>query len=73
MLPKDAMAAAMGIWNLAIVLPQIIAPALTTAVLQGLRLGAGHQAPQVAFALALCETFVGAAWLWRLPRCVIEQ
>ncbi len=73
LLPKDAMAAAMGIWNLAIVLPQIIAPALTTAVLQGLRLGAGHQAPQVAFGLALCETFVGAAWLWRLPRCVIEQ
>ena len=73
LLPKDAMAAAMGIWNLAIVLPQIIAPALTTAVLQGLRLEAGHQAAQVAFGLALCETFVGAAWLWRLPRCVIEQ
>ncbi|MGA2761449.1 MAG: MFS transporter [Candidatus Cybelea sp.] len=73
LLPKDAMAAAMGIWNLAIVLPQIIAPALTTAVLQGLRLGGGDQAPQVAFGLALCETFVGAAWLWRLPRCVIEQ
>jgi MFS family permease len=73
LLPIDAMAAAMGIWNLAIVLPQIIAPALTTAVLQGLRLGVGHQAPQVAFALALCETLVGAAWLWRLPRCAIEQ
>jgi hypothetical protein len=67
------MAAAMGIWNLAIVLPQIIAPALTTVVLQGLRLGAGNQGPRVAFALALCETLVGAAWLWRLPRCVIEQ
>jgi MFS family permease len=73
LLPTDAMAAAMGIWNLAIVLPQIIAPALTTAVLQGLRMGVGHQAPQVAFALALCETLVGAAWLWRLPRCAIEQ
>jgi MFS family permease len=73
LLPSAAMAAAMGIWNLAIVLPQIIAPALTTAVLQGLRLGVGHQAPQVAFALALCETLVGAAWLWRLPRCAIEE
>ena len=50
LLPMNAMAAAMGIWNLAIVLPQIIAPALTTAVLQALRLGAGHQAPRVAFA-----------------------
>jgi MFS family permease len=73
LLPTNAMAAAMGIWNLAIVLPQIIAPALTTAVLQALRLGVGHQAPRVAFAMALCETLVGAAWLWRLPRCVIEQ
>lgn len=73
LLPIDAMAAAMGIWNLAIVLPQIVAPALTTAVLQALRLGVGHQAPRVAFGLALCETLVGAAWLWRLPRCVIDQ
>jgi hypothetical protein len=66
------MAAALGIWNLAIVLPQIVAPALTTAVLQGLRLGMGQQAPRVAFAMALGETLVGAAWLWRLPRCIIE-
>ncbi len=73
LLPVNAVAAAMGIWNLAIVLPQIIAPALTTAVLQVLQLSAGHAAPRVAFAMALCETVLGAAWLWRLPRSVIEQ
>jgi MFS family permease len=72
-LPTGAMATAMGIWNLAIVLPQIIAPALTTGVLQALRLGAGPAAPRVAFLLALAETLVGAAWLWRIPRCAIEQ
>jgi MFS family permease len=71
-LPSNAMAAAMGIWNLAVVLPQIVAPALTTAVLAGLRLGAGSQAPRVAFLLALAETLVGTAWLWRLPSCAIE-
>ncbi|HEX4013619.1 MAG TPA: MFS transporter [Candidatus Cybelea sp.] len=68
LLPSGAMAAAMGIWNLAIVVPQILAPALTTAVLAALRLGAGHSASRVAFALALVETLVGAAWLWRLPK-----
>ena len=45
LLPMNAMAAAMGIWNLAIVLPQIIAPALTTAVLQALRAGRGTPGP----------------------------
>ncbi len=67
-LPTGAMAAAMGVWNLAIVLPQIVAPALTTAVLQRFSLAAGPDAPRVAFGLALSETLVGIAWLWRLSR-----
>ena len=54
-------------------LPQFVAPALTTAVLAGLRLSGSHSAPRVAFGLALLETLVGAAWLWRLPKCAIEQ
>lgn len=72
-LPPSAMAAAMGIWNLAIVLPQIAAPAITTLVLQGLRFSTGPQAPRIAFLLALAETLVGVAWLWRIPRCAIEE
>jgi MFS family permease len=72
-LPPGAMAAAMGIWNLAIVLPQIAAPAITTAVLAQLHLHAGSIAPRVAFGLALGETLAGISWLWRLPRCAIEQ
>jgi len=67
-LPTGAMAAAMGVWNLAIVLPQIVAPALTTAVLQRFSLATGADAPRVAFGLALSETLVGIAWLWRLSR-----
>jgi MFS family permease len=72
-LPPGAMAAAMGIWNLAIVLPQIAAPAITTAVLAQLHLHAGSVAPRIAFVLALGETLAGISWLWRLPRCAIEQ
>ena len=66
-------AAAMGIWNLAVVLPQIIAPAFTTLVLQHLGPALGAQSPRVAFGLALGETLVGIAWLWRLSRCAIGE
>ena len=47
------MATTMGVWNLAIVVPQIVAPALTTAVLQRFALTGGASAPRVAFGLAL--------------------
>ncbi|MGB6600419.1 MAG: MFS transporter [Candidatus Cybelea sp.] len=70
-LPPAAMASAMGVWNLAIVLPQIAAPALTTLVLQYLSLAGSAAAPRVAFGLALIETLAGIAWLWRLSPAVI--
>jgi MFS family permease len=70
-LPPAAMASAMGIWNLAIVLPQIAAPAFTTLVLQHLSLAGSAQAPRVAFGLALIETLAGIAWLWRLSPAVV--
>jgi len=72
-LPAKAMAAAMGVWNLAVVLPQIVAPALTTLVLARLGLGSGAAGPRVAFSLALGETLLGIAWLWRLSRCAIGE
>jgi MFS family permease len=70
-LPPAAMGTAMGIWNVAIVLPQIAAPALTTFVLQRLALTGGPLAPRVAFGLALVESVAGIAWLWRLSRQVV--
>jgi MFS family permease len=66
-LPAGALATTMGIWNLAVILPQIVAPALTTAVIARLTLAAAAQGPKAAFALAAGETLVGVAWLWRLP------
>ena len=68
-LPNGALATTMGIWNLALILPQIVAPAFTTAVLQRFALTAPATGPRAAFALALGETLLGIAWLWRLPRC----
>jgi predicted MFS family arabinose efflux permease len=70
-LPSGAMASAMGVWNLAIVLPQIAAPALTTLVLQHLSLAGSPVAPRVAFGLAFFETLAGIAWLWRLSAAVV--
>jgi MFS family permease len=70
-LPPAAMASAMGVWNVAIVLPQIVAPALTTLVLQHFALAGSALAPRVAFGLALGETLAGIAWLWRLSPAVI--
>lgn len=72
-LPPNAMAAAMGIWNLAVVLPQIVAPALTTLVLTRFNLAAAASGPRVAFGLACGETLLGIAWLWRLSRCAIGE
>jgi MFS family permease len=71
-LPAGAMASAMGVWNLAIVIPQIVAPALTTIVLKNAGILGGSAAPRVAFALALVESVAGIAWLWRLSRPAIE-
>jgi MFS family permease len=72
-LPPGALATTMGLWNLAIILPQIVAPALTTAVLS--HWGGGDQAlgPRLAFVLAAGETSLGIAWLWRLSRSAIGE
>ena len=64
--PRGAMAAAMGVWNLAAALPQVIAPAITAplvAAIDGQYAGAG---PRFAFALVIVEFGIGAALLWRL-------
>lgn len=72
-LPPGALATTMGVWNLALILPQILAPALTTVVLGRLGIASGAQGPRIAFVLAICETFVGIAWLWRLSRSAIGE
>jgi MFS family permease len=68
LLPADAMAASMGVWNIATTLPQVVAPLLAAPLvgaLDGARSGLG---PRGAIALALVEFLLGAAAVWRLPR-----
>jgi MFS family permease len=72
-LPPAALAATMGIWNLALILPQIAAPLITTWVLGRLSLLGSAQGPRVAFGLAVGETVLGIAWLWRLSRCALGE
>lgn len=66
-LPKSLLATTMGIWNLALIGPQIAAPAFTTFVLVRIQPDGGA-APRIAFALAVCEIAVGATWVFRIPK-----
>lgn len=75
-LPPGALASTMGIWNVAVAGPQIVAPLLTAAVLQRLGIAtaaSGGLGPRTAFGLALGETLLGIAWLWRLSRCAVGE
>jgi MFS family permease len=68
-LPPGALATTMGIWNLALIVPQMVAPFLTATVLTHFPIGPAAGLPREAFALAVGETFLGICWLWRLSRC----
>ena len=66
-LPRNAMGAAMGVWNLAVIGAQIVAPVLTSALVVTLHVSHAWQAP-IAFVLAGCEALAGMVWIWRIPR-----
>ena len=70
-LPRNAMATAMGVWNIAVAGSQIAAPALASLAFVLLR-PRNEAAPLYALALATVEVIAGSAWIWRLPR-VIEE
>ncbi|HET9096159.1 MAG TPA: MFS transporter [Candidatus Baltobacteraceae bacterium] len=67
LLPRFALATAMGIWNLALLLPQILAPLIATAVLAWMHDLQSPQAARIAFVIAAIEVLCGIAWIWRLP------
>ncbi len=73
MIPPPAAATAMAVWNLAVVGPQIVAPAFTTLVLARAGQLSSPLAPRVALLLASCEVFTGIAWLMRLPRGLARE
>lgn len=67
LLPPGALASTMGIWNLAVVGPQMLAPLITTLVLSKFNVLTTSVGPHLAFALSAGEIFVAVAWIWRLP------
>lgn len=69
-LPRDAMASAMGVWNLAAAIPQILAPAITAPLVTALDAQRAGLGPRVALLLVVVEFALGAALLWRLPPIV---
>jgi hypothetical protein len=60
------MASAMGVWNLAAAIPQIVAPALTAPLVSALDARSAGLGPRVALLLVVAEFALGAALLWRL-------
>lgn len=66
LLPPGSLATTMGIWNIAVVGPQMLAPLLATIVLTRTTMLASSSGPRVAFVLAGVEILAGAAWIWRL-------
>jgi MFS family permease len=71
-LPRGAMAAAMGIWNLAAAIPQVIAPAITAPVVAAFDARQAGLGPRVALQLVVLEFALGTLILWRLPRAALR-
>ncbi|HYZ17684.1 MAG TPA: MFS transporter [Candidatus Acidoferrum sp.] len=69
-LPRATMASAMGVWNLAAALPQIVAPAITAPVVAAFDARSFGLGPRVALICVIVEFALGTAWLWRLGNAV---
>jgi MFS family permease len=65
-LPRAALASAMGVWNLAAALPQVVAPAITAPIVTYFDSRSAGLGPRVALVCVIVEFVIGTAWLWRL-------
>jgi MFS family permease len=65
-LPLAALASAMGVWNLAVAIPQVVAPAITAPVVTFFDARSAGLGPRVALFCVIVEFALGTAWLWRL-------
>lgn len=65
-LPRDAMAKAMGVWNLSLAIPQVAAPAITGPLVYALDAHRAGLGPRIALICVIVEFTIGTAWLWRL-------
>lgn len=67
LLPRGAMATAMGVWNIATAGPQVLAPLLGWLVLQRFDAIAYGVGPRATIVLAMSEFVIGTLLLWLLP------
>jgi MFS family permease len=67
LLPPAAMATTMAIWNLAVVIPQMLAPLGASLLLARIGALAPATGPRYALMLAGAEMLIGISWIWRLP------
>ena len=65
-LPRAALASAMGVWNLAVALAQVVAPALTAPIVTYYDARSTGLGPRVALICVIVEFALGTAWLWRV-------
>ena len=65
-LPRAALASAMGVWNLAVAIPQVVAPAITAPLVTYFDKRTAGLGPRVALICVIVEFALGTAWLWRL-------
>lgn len=71
-LPRGAMATAMGVWNLAATVPQIVAPALTAPLIAAVDARAPGVGPRAALLLVVVELLLGAIVLRAVPRARLD-
>jgi len=64
--PRAALASAMGLWNLAVAIPQVVAPAITAPLVDRFDAVSAGLGPRVALVCVIVEFALGTAWLWRL-------
>lgn len=67
LLPRGAMATAMGVWNVATAGPQVLAPLLAGPLVVAFNARAAGLGPRAAIVLSAAEFALGTALLWRLP------
>jgi MFS family permease len=65
--PRHALATSLGVWNLALLIPQIAAPLIATSILSASHMLHSSSASRIAFVVAAVEVACGIAWIWRLP------
>ncbi len=66
--PEAALGAAMGLWNIATAVPQIIAPIITAPLVLRFNALQPGWGPRSAVIAATVEFTIGTLWLWRIPR-----